>query len=76
MNFLQIGDLTKSAKSRRELQLTIDGRSALFTLLGETVEQISMVLGATYTIIAVKAANEFKGQRAYNSTFIKVNNHT
>ena len=46
----------------------MDGRSALLTLWGERVEQLSMVLGATYTIMAVKAANEFKGQRAYNST--------
>ena len=57
----------------------MDGRSALLTLWGERAEQLSMVLGATYTIMAVKAANEFKGQRAYNSTastFLKVNNHT
>ena len=61
-------DLTKTAKSRREVRLTMDGRSALLTLWGERAEQLSMVLGATYTIMAVKAANEFKGQRAYNST--------
>ena len=57
----------------------MDGRSALLTLWGERAEQLSMVLGATYTIMAVKAANEFKGQRAYNSTpstSFKVNNHT
>ena len=61
-------DLTKTAKSRREVRLTMDGRSALLTLWGERAEQLSMVHGATYTIMAVKAANEFKGQRAYNST--------
>ena len=40
----------------------------------------SMSPTCQYTsIMAVKVANEFKGQRAYNSTpstFFKVNNHT
>ena len=57
----------------------MDGRSALLTLWGERAEQLSMGLGATYTVMAVKATNELTGRRAYNSTpstFLKVNNYT
>ena len=64
----QIGGVTNSkGYFRREVELSWNGRSALLTLWGDMADNISFRTG-TYNIYAIKASNDFKGQRAYNST--------
>lgn len=65
---LQIGDVAKITNSRREVQISFDNRTAILTLWGTIAEECSIEAESTYNIIAIKAANAFRGQRAYNST--------
>ncbi|XP_062597818.1 uncharacterized protein LOC134259233 [Saccostrea cucullata] len=64
-----IGEVSKTSTSmRKEVQIALEGRSALLTLWGERAEQSFITANHTYFIYNIKAANEFKGQRIYNST--------
>lgn len=65
---LQVGDVAKITNSRREVQISFDNRTANLTLWGTIAEECCIEAESTYNIIAIKAANEFRGQRAYNST--------
>ena len=67
-SIFQIGEVTKSkGYIRREVELSWIGRSALLTLWRDMADNISFRTG-TYNIYAIKASNDIKGQRAYNST--------
>ena len=67
-SIFQIGGVTNSKGFfRREVELSWIGRSALLTLWRDMAGNISFKTG-TYNIYAIKASNDFRGQRAYTST--------
>ncbi|XP_062578525.1 uncharacterized protein LOC134240455 [Saccostrea cucullata] len=51
-----------------EVQLAMDGRSALLILWGVKADHPSIVAGSVYEVHAIKAANKFCDQRADNKT--------
>eukprot|EP00105_Crassostrea_gigas_P043631 XP_019927779.1 PREDICTED: uncharacterized protein LOC109620238 [Crassostrea gigas] len=63
-----IGNVAKITKSRREIQISSENRTANLTLWGTIAEDSCIEAESTYNIIAIKAANEFRGQLAFNST--------
>lgn len=64
---MQIGEVYKITNSRRKVQISsYDNRSAI--IWGTVAEECSIEVGTGYKVVAIKAANEFRGQRAYNST--------
>uniref|UniRef100_A0A8W8MNZ7 Replication protein A OB domain-containing protein n=1 Tax=Magallana gigas TaxID=29159 RepID=A0A8W8MNZ7_MAGGI len=64
----KIGDVAKITKSRREIQISSENRTANLTLWGTIAEDSCIEAESTYNIIAIKAENEFRGQLAFNST--------
>ncbi|XP_078330804.1 uncharacterized protein LOC144624737 [Crassostrea virginica] len=63
-----IGDLStvSTGSSRREIQLTMDGRTALLTLWGKEADL--EIVGDLYTIRCIYPTNDFNNQRCYTST--------
>uniref|UniRef100_K1QWN1 Uncharacterized protein n=1 Tax=Magallana gigas TaxID=29159 RepID=K1QWN1_MAGGI len=68
--FTKIGEMsyTTTPKERRDLQLGYEGRTARLTLWGEIAKSPNASVGEVFNIVCIRPANDFAGQRCYNST--------
>lgn len=59
--------VVSTGSQRREVQLSMDGRSALLTLWGKETD-LEVVAGDMYIVRNIVPSNDFNKQRCYSST--------